>query len=121
MTTGEQTIRALFGAIDSGDFGGAAELLTDDVHFQLGNAEPTIGRDGFAASATQLQTVVASISHDLHAVWTVDSAVICEMSVTYERHDGRRHTLPCANVFRLRDERIADYRIYMDVNPVLAP
>jgi len=24
-------------------------------------------------------------------------------------------------VFRLRDRRIYDYRIYMDINPVLAP
>src|SRR5207249_6548157 len=69
-------------------------------------------------------SVVPGISHDLTTVWTVhdpDPAVICEMSVTYERHDGSRLTLPCLNVFRLRDGRIADYRIYMDINPVFAP
>ena len=124
MTAEEHTVRDLFTAIDSGDPAAALELLTEDVHFQFGNSEPTVGRDGFAASAANLQTVVAGISHDLTAVWTVghpDAAVICEMAVSYERHDGRRLTLPCANVFRLRDGRIADYRIYMDVNPVLAP
>jgi limonene-1,2-epoxide hydrolase len=66
---------------------------------------------------------VASLSHELLAVWRVEQpepAVLCEMAVTYRRHDGSRLTLPCLNVFRLRDGRIADYRIYMDVNPVFA-
>jgi hypothetical protein len=26
--------------------------------------------------------------------------------------------LPCCNVFRLRDGFVADYRVYMDINPV---
>jgi ketosteroid isomerase-like protein len=124
MITDERTVRDLFAAIDAGDLAGALELMTEDVHFRLGNSEPTVGRDGFAASTAGLQTVVASLSHELTAVWTVqepEPAVICEMAVTYERHDGRRLTLPCANVFRLRDGRVADYRIYMDINPVLAP
>ena len=124
MTSEEHTVRELFRATDSGDLGRVLELLTEDVHFQFGNSEPAVGHDGFAATAANLQTVVAGISHDLNTVWTVqdpDPAVICEMTVTYERHDGSRLTLPCANVFRLRDGRIADYRIYMDINPVLAP
>ena len=79
MTSEEHTVRELFRATDGGDLGRVLELLTDDVHFQFGNAEPAVG------------------------------------------HDGSRLTLPCANVFRLRDGRIADYRIYMDINPVLAP
>jgi hypothetical protein len=41
-------------------------------------------------------------------------------AVTYERHDGTRLTLPCVNVFRLRQGLIADYRVYMDINPLLS-
>jgi ketosteroid isomerase-like protein len=71
-----------------------------------------------------MATVVASLSHKLLAVWTVEDpqpAVIGEAAVTYERHDGSRLTLPCVSVFRLREGRVADYRIYMDINPVFAP
>jgi ketosteroid isomerase-like protein len=71
-----------------------------------------------------MATVVASLSHKLLAVWTVEDpqpAVIGEAAVTYERHDGLRLTLPCVSVFRLREGRVADYRIYMDINPVFAP
>jgi hypothetical protein len=38
-------------------------------------------------------------------------------AVTYAQHDGSRVTLPCVNAFRLRDGRVADYRIYVDSNP----
>ena len=123
MNPAESTVRKLLAAIDAGDFGVALELLTEDVNFRFGSSEPAVGHEAWASTGANLQTVVAGVSHDLSAVWVVEEpepAVICEMAVTYERHDGSRLTLPCLNVFRLRDRRISDYRIYMDVNPVFA-
>jgi ketosteroid isomerase-like protein len=124
VTRDEDTVRELLAAVDAGDAQRALGLLTDDVRFQFGSAEPTVGQEGVAANAAVLRTAIAGLSHELDTIWTVgepDPAVICELAVTYERHDGSRLTLPCLNVFRLRDGRIADYRIYMDINPVFAP
>jgi hypothetical protein len=45
---------------------------------------------------------------------------ICEVEITYERRDGSRITLPCVDVFRLSNGLIADYRAYMDINPLFA-
>jgi ketosteroid isomerase-like protein len=94
------------------------------VRFQLGNAPPTVGHESFADSTAILHGAVAALSHELTTVWTVQTpepAVICEMAVTYRRHDGTRLTLPCLNVFRLREGRVAEYRIYMDMNPLFSP
>jgi len=124
MTGDERTVRELFAALDAGDNARVLGLLTDDVRFQFGSAEAVSGHEAVAASGAVMAGTVASLSHDLHTVWTVEApgpAVICEMSVTYRRHDGSDLTLPCVNVFRLRDGRVADYRIYMDLNPVFAP
>jgi ketosteroid isomerase-like protein len=124
VTRDEDTVRQLLAAVDAGDTPRALGLLTDDVHFRFGSAEPTVGRDGVAANAAALRTTIAGLSHELDTIWAVDEpdpAVICETAVTYERHDGSRLTLPCLNVFRLREGRIADYRIYMDINPLFAP
>jgi ketosteroid isomerase-like protein len=121
MTPDERTVRDLFAARDAGDTSRVLGLMTDDVRFRFGSAEPTVGRAAIVANATAMAGTVASLSHELLAVWTVEKpepAVLCEMAVTYQRHDGSRVTLPCLNVFRLRDGRIADYRIYMDANPV---
>ena len=69
---------------------------------------------GFFASLKGLR-------HEIHSVWTVDGdVVITEMTVHYERLDGQQISLPCANIFRLRDGLIADYRIFMDVAPLFA-
>ena len=121
MTGDENTVRQLFAALDSGDIASALSLMTEDVAFRFGSAEPTIGKAAIANNAAAMATVVESLSHQLDAVWTVEqpqSAMLCEMAVTYRRHDGSQITLPCFNVFRLQRGRVADYRIYMDVNPV---
>jgi ketosteroid isomerase-like protein len=123
MTSGENIAREVFAALDSGDIPSVLRLMTDDVHFRFGNAEPTIGRDGVAEGVASLAPAVASMSHELFHIWTVDSpvpVVMCEMAVTYQRHDGSALTLPCVDLFRLSDGLIADCRIYMDVTPVFA-
>jgi ketosteroid isomerase-like protein len=123
MTAEERTMRKLFAAVDAGDTEIALRLMTEDIRFRFGSDEPTTGRAAFAANAAAMAGMIATMSHELLAVWTVtdpDPAVIAEMAVTYRRHDGSRLTLPCVNVFRFHDALIADYRIYMDINPVLA-
>jgi ketosteroid isomerase-like protein len=124
MTSEESTIRELFAALDAGDLDGALGLMAQDVAFRFGSADPVVGHAAIATQFATMAGAIASLSHRLLAVWTTgepDPAVICEMAVTYGRHDGTQLTLPCANVFRLRGGRIADYRIYMDVNPVFTP
>jgi ketosteroid isomerase-like protein len=123
MTPEERTVRELFAALDAGDIESALGSMTEDIAFRFGNADPVVGPAAIAALFTTMAGIIVSMSHGLRAVWMTgepDPAVICEMNVTYHRHDGSELTLPCANVFRLRGGRIADYRIYMDVNPVFA-
>ena len=44
--------------------------------------------------------------------------MIAEFDVHYTRLDGGEVTLPCCNVFRLRDGLVAEYRSYIDATPV---
>jgi ketosteroid isomerase-like protein len=121
MTPEERTVREMFAALDAGDIESALGLMTEDVALRFGSADLVVGHAAIAAQSATMAATIASMSHGLLAVWTTgepDPAVICEMTVTYHRHDGSQLTLPCANIFRLRGGRIADYRIYMDVNPV---
>jgi ketosteroid isomerase-like protein len=54
-------------------------------------------------------------------VYSDGDAAIVEFDVHYTRHDGDVVTVPCCNVFRLRDGLIAEYRSYIDATPVYAP
>ena len=44
--------------------------------------------------------------------------LVAEFAVQYTRLDGGEVTLPCYNVFRLRDGLVAEYRTYIDAAPV---
>jgi ketosteroid isomerase-like protein len=121
LLTPEVTIRELFAATDAKDVAANAAYLTEDIELRFGNNEPVIGKVDYEAMSTQFYASLKSLRHEIHSLWTVDDdVVITEMTVHYERLDGQRLSLPCANIFRLRDGLVADYRIFMDVNPVFA-
>jgi hypothetical protein len=75
-----------------------------------------------AAAFGAMTQTVASLSHDILAVWAVDApepAIICELTANFQHHDGSRLVLPCITVYRLRGGLIADYRIFMDLTPLV--
>ena len=117
----ETRIRELFATTDQKDVEANAAHLTEDVELRFGNNEPVIGKDAYVAMSREFFASLKSLRHEIHSLWGVHgNVVITEMTVHYERLDGRRLSLPCANIFRLRDGLVADYRIFMDVNPVFA-
>ena len=52
-------------------------------------------------------------------LWDGDTT-ICEMRVTYTRKDGGIVEVPAANIFRMRDGLVHDYRIFVDNAAVYA-
>ncbi|MEA2564875.1 MAG: hypothetical protein QOD49_52, partial [Actinomycetota bacterium] len=61
--------------------------------------------------------------HEIHDIWHAAEdadVLIARMTVHYTRLDGSSIGLPCCNIFRMRGDLIADYRVYMDINPVFA-
>jgi ketosteroid isomerase-like protein len=117
----ETRVRELFATTDAKDIAANATHVTDDVELRFGNNDPVVGKDAYIAMSEEFYASLASLRHEIHSLWTVDDdIVITEMTVHYERLDGQRLSLPCANIFRLRDGLIADYRIFMDINPVFS-
>ena len=112
--------RDLFAAFDAKDAHALAALMTDDVRVRLGNADLFEGKPAFVEAAQGFIASVAGFRHRVLNVWSDGDAVIAQLEVHYTRHDGQELTLPCCNVFRLRDGLVADYRVYMDINPVYA-
>jgi ketosteroid isomerase-like protein len=116
----EAQVRKAFAALDALDVPTLAALVSEDVHTRLGNSEPVDGKEAFVKTAEGFAASILSVRHEIYSLWTVEDAVIVEMDVHYRRHDGKELTLPCCNTFRVRDNLIADYRVYMDINPVYA-
>jgi ketosteroid isomerase-like protein len=115
-------VRTLIRAVDTADQNAIATLTAGDVHFRFGNAAPTDTQSELLAAAKSFRDAVADLRHTILDLWEVgDGTVDALMDVHNKRLDGRELTLPCCNVFGVHNGVVNDYRIYMDVNPVLAP
>jgi ketosteroid isomerase-like protein len=95
-------------------------FFTEDAIFCFGNAPPIIGRQGIRESSMLFRTKVKSFTHDIKSIYEQEDTVICEMDVTYTRHDGKVFTIPCMDIFRIEDNQCSELRIFMDVSPVFA-
>jgi ketosteroid isomerase-like protein len=111
-------IRMMFATFDAKDVSALAAFITDDVRLRLGNAQPVQGKPEFVEAVTAFLASVAGFRHEVLNVWSDGDALIAEFAVHYTRLDGGEVTLPCCNVFRLRDGLVADYRSYIDAAPV---
>jgi limonene-1,2-epoxide hydrolase len=119
---GANTVRVLLGAVDMFDFDTIEALTGPDVHFRFGKADPTDTRSELVATAQSFRAAIAGIHHEFVDIWEVgNGTVVAILDVHYRRLDRRELNLPCCNVFRVSDRLVHDYRIYMDVNPAIAP
>jgi ketosteroid isomerase-like protein len=118
MISSERAAYEFLCAIDAGDIDRISTLLSPDVCLRFGNEEPVHGLADASARIAGLLSTVSTLSHELCETWVRTDAVICEVEITYERRDGSVITLPCVDVFRLSNGLIADYRAYMDINPL---
>lgn len=72
------------------------------------------GHEAIRAAAAGFFAAIASSRHRILSTWNEARTAVCEGEVIYTRHDGSVLTVPFANVFELRGEKIAAYRIYID-------
>jgi ketosteroid isomerase-like protein len=111
-------LREVFATFDAKDVSRLTDFVTDDVGLRLGNADAITGKKAFVDAVNAFLASVAGVRHDVLSVYSDGDAAIVEFDVHYTRHDGVVVTLPCCNVFRLRDGLIAEYRSYVDATPV---
>ena len=110
----------VFAVIDAGDTAGFIDLLTPDAQFRFGNAPVIIGADAIRSVVAGFFKAIASSRHQLLKTWNDPATAVCEGVVTYTRHDGSSLRVPFANVFDLKGDKIAAYRIYIDNSALFA-
>jgi uncharacterized protein (TIGR02246 family) len=118
MLDHQKLVKSVFSAVDAMNPKAFAELLTADGVFAFGNMPPARGRTDVASATRQFFNSISGIKHEIVGVWNENDTVIVQLMVSYTRRDGKVVELPCANIWKLQQDKIADYRIFMDVNPV---
>ncbi len=104
----------LFAAIDSKDTAAFLEFLAPDAEFRFANAPVAQGHAAIGAMVSGFFGIIGGSRHRLIRSWKDADTAVCEGEVTYTRLDGSTLTLPFANVFYLRGERIGRYLIFID-------
>jgi ketosteroid isomerase-like protein len=121
MLTDHAWWERLFASVDAGDAAGFVGFLTPDAEFRFGSAPPIVGIPAISAAVTAFFAAIGSSRHRLLRTWDAPASAVCEGEVTYTRHDGSVVSFPFANVFELRGDKIAAYRIYIDHSALFAP
>jgi len=115
-------------AIDHRDAQAFASAFTPDAWLRLGNHEPTIGREAILGSMARFFTTMVSVHHEPAGTWLDHGTLVLEAMVTFQRHDGRKVTVPSATILRLTTTAgqvdhppLADQcRIFVDLSPLYA-
>ncbi|KWE99510.1 nuclear transport factor 2 family protein [Burkholderia pseudomultivorans] len=108
----------VYQAVDSMDERLLLPYLTEDCTFVFGNRDPLIGHADIADGLKQFSAAIAGLRHRLLDVWQFDDVIVARVEVTYVRHDESTLTVPAATIWRLRDQKICDNRIYIDNTPL---
>jgi limonene-1,2-epoxide hydrolase len=95
-------------------------FLTEDAVFVYGSQDPVKGRDAVRAYVAGFFATLERLEHTVEDEWAIDEERVAfvQGNVTYGLPNGRSVSIPFLNLFRLRDDKIAEYRVYVDPTPL---
>lgn len=114
-----KAVTDVFKAVDSKDASAFVTHLTPDAVFRYANNPAVTGQEAIRQSVAQFFDAVKALHHDVSRTWVQDEMVFCKGEVDYVRHDGSKAgPFPFINVFTMKNEKIAEYLIYVDISPL---
>jgi limonene-1,2-epoxide hydrolase len=111
-------VKKLFNSIDAMDVGAFLDFLEDDARFRFGSAQAVAGKEAVREAIEGFFASIKGLRHEIVETWFHGETVICQGRVTYTRIDDSSVTLPFVNILRIRGDRIGEYLIYIDINPL---
>jgi ketosteroid isomerase-like protein len=116
-----QLVRRMFEAGESMNVNNFAAFYGEGSRYQFSNFPVAHGPQGIIDASQDFIKTVKKVVHHIENIWEVDDhTVVVEMTVTYDRFDGKSFTLPCCDTIRIKDGKVQDLKIFMDITPVFA-
>ena len=92
--------------------------FTPEATMQFGSEQPVAGRAAIGAGLTGLFSMLTSMTHTIHKIWTSGSTTLMEATVTYHLAGGGDVPIPVVTILERPDELIAGIRIFLDRTPL---
>lgn len=115
-----RNVHQIFADIDAFDPDRFVAHLTQDAVFTFANAEPQVGSDDIAAAVTGFFGSIDGLTHHIREVYEHGDTVVVKADVEYVRKDGKRVTVPNADILDFDGDLVRSWQIYIDVTPVYA-
>lgn len=94
------------------------KFLADDAILQDGNNEPLVGREAIGKAVGDFFNQIKAMKFKIIGRWDHTDSIIVQGEVTFTRLDESDITLPFADIYYLRDDRIQKLYSYIDINPL---
>lgn len=122
ITNLDQWAVEFFAAVDSRDGDRVCNYVTEDVRFQMANLPVSHGVDALRASFAAGAQQTSSMAHTIQGVWSGTwergQVISVEALVRYGLSNGALVEAGATSTLRLVDDKVADYRIFMDPSAV---
>ena len=100
------------------DVGAFLVFFEDDASFRFGSEQAVAGKAAVREAIEGFFATIKRLRHEILDTWFHTETVICQGQVTYTRTDDSSVTIPFVNVLRMGGDRISEYLIYIDINPL---
>lgn len=118
-TTCIKFVEAMERAVMSGDKAAAVQYLTENVHYIVGARPALHGIDAVVSYIAEQNRIARWEGHTLRAAWMNDGVFVVEVESHFTRiADKRPISFPCLDIYRFKDGRIYDWRVYADMSPL---
>ncbi|MCL5874492.1 MAG: nuclear transport factor 2 family protein [Candidatus Thermoplasmatota archaeon] len=114
-----KNVEDVFKVADKMDAVAFSELLTTDVKFRFSNNDLWTGREAVISGLNYLFSKINGLRHDLKGIYVKGVGYAVEAIANYTMKDGKVISLPVVSVLKYRGSSVEDYRIYMDISPVM--
>lgn len=111
--------------VDKKDAKGFAAVFADDATLRFGNNETLTGPKAIEEAIAGFFTAMKALKHETKKLTVHENMMFLEAFVTYDRHDGKKVTVPAMTVYEMTDtaagKKAKQCRIYVDLAPLFAP
>jgi ketosteroid isomerase-like protein len=120
MSENKTTCEKMFSSMLAKDWDSFKDCLTDDVFYRIGSGESITGKENVAKTLQGLYSEVEMQQPDVRQVLdlTESDQVIFEFEAHYKYlADGSTLNFACTDVLRMKDGKVNEWRVYVDMKP----
>jgi hypothetical protein len=106
--------KKVFASIDAFNSKEFASFFTKDGIFRFANMPPVVGSSDVETFVDNFFKSIKKISHSGLETWEVPGVIFVNGTVNYTRHNDTKLSVPFSVTWKMRDEKIHEYFIFVD-------